>query len=476
MPRSLKYILFIIGGAVGLLVLVALAVSLFVDVNRYKPRLEAAASNALGMDVRIGGRLGMGLFPGLHVTAEDGRILGEQGETVASVKRASLWIDLLPLLHGELRLRRVELLQPLLAIERDPEGRINVEGLKKATVLLGLLDGVSVSLSGGTLRYGDGSSRDAIEATGLDLNVTRMRFAGGRSPRRWQDLSLKAELTCGEIRGRDFSMSALKVSVDGKDGILELMPVTMRLFDAQMTGGIQADLSGPVPHYQIRCALPRFRIEEFLRTLSPKKAVEGTMSFSTSLSMQGRSLSEMVQTAAGEVSLRGENLVLEGHDLDRTLARFKSSQNFNLVDVGAIFFAGPFGLAVTKGYNFASLFEGSGGTSRIHTLVSEWRVERGVAKARDVALATSRNRIALQGGLDFVTGRFADVTVAVVDAKGCATVRQAMRGPFGKPVVEKPQVLTSLAGPMIRLYERTRGLFPARPCEAFYSGSVAPPG
>ena len=175
------------------------------------------------------------------------------------------------------------------------------------------------------------------------------------------------------------------------------------------------------------------------------------------------------------MSLRSEHLTLVGNDLDREISRFKSSQNFNLVDVGAVFFAGPLGLAVTRGYAFASLFRGSGGNSSIETLVSDWRVERGVAQAKDVALATSENRIALQGGLDFVNGRFADVTVAVIDAGGCAKVRQAIRGSFGKPTVEKPRVLTSLAGPVLKLYRQTRGLFPAKPCEVFYSGSVAAP-
>ena len=199
------------------------------------------------------------------------------------------------------------------------------------------------------------------------------------------------------------------------------------------------------------------------------------MDFSASLSMQGTTGAQMAQTAAGEISLRGDDLTLAGHDLDREISRFKSSQSFNLVDVGAIFLAGPMGLAVTKGYNFASLFKGSGGNSRINTLVSHWRVEHGVAQARDVAFATAENRIALQGGLDFVNGQFADVTVAVIDAKGCAKVRQAMRGSFAKPVVEKPDVLTTLAGPVLKLVKKTRGLFPGEPCEVFYSGSVAPP-
>ncbi len=475
MSRSLKRTLFALGGAVGLLVLVALAVPLVVDVDAYRPRAEGAASDALGMDVRIGGRLGMGFFPGFHVTVAEVRILDEQGVAVASARRARLWVALFPLLRKELRLSRIELTRPRLSLERDPEGRFNVERLRKAAALLGALRGGSVSVSDGTLLYADRRSGEGFEAMGLKLKVSRMRFTEKQGPGLLKGLSLRAELACGEIRTKDFSVSALKVSVRGKDGVFDLKPVTMGIFGGAVAGSIQADFSGPVPLGRIRCSLPHFRIEEFLKTLSPEKAVEGEMDFTASLSMQGRTMSELVQTAAGEVSLRGENLTLVDNDLDRRLSRFESSQNFNLVDVGAVFFAGPLGLAVTKGYNFASLFQGSGGTSRIHTLVSDWRVECGVARAKDVALATTENRIALQGGLDFVDGRFVDVTVAVIDAKGCASARQVIRGTFAKPVVEKPRVITSLAGPVLKLYQQTRGLFPAEPCEVFYSGSVAAP-
>jgi AsmA protein len=469
-----KRILLSIGGAVGFLILVALAAPLFVDVNRYKPRLEATASEVIGMDVRVGGRLGLAFFPSLRVTVEGGQILGDQGVAVASAKETSLWIEMLPLLRRELRLRKVQLTQPRLSIERDSVGRLNVERLR-AAALLSALVGASVSLADGTLSYADRKSGARFEATDFDLTVSRLRLARERSPQLLSGLSLKAELTCEGIRSKKLSASALKVSVDGKDGVFELEPATMRIFGGQAAGSIRADATGPVPLYQVHCSLPRFRIEEFLKTLSPNRAAEGAMDFSTSLSMQGRTGSELVQSAAGEMSLQGGPLMLVGHDLDREISRFKSSQSFNLVDVGAIFFAGPLGLAVTKGYNFGSLFQGSGGSSRIGTLVSHWKVQRGVAQAKDVAMATSENRIALQGGLDFVNGRFADVTVAVINAKGCAKVRQRIRGPFGKPEVEPPDLLKSIAGPVLKLYKKAKGLFPSEPCEVFYSGSVAPP-
>jgi AsmA protein len=288
-------------------------------------------------------------------------------------------------------------------------------------------------------------------------------------------LSFTAELACGEMRKSRFTVSDLKVSAEGKNGVFELKPVTMRTFGAQGSGSIQADFSGAVPLYHVHYSLPQFHIEEYFKTPSPKKIAEGSMDFSANLSMRGKTVNEIRRTAEGQISLRSKNLTLNGSDLDLEFSRYESSQSFNLVDVGAFFVAGPLGLVVTKGYNFASIFQGSGGSSKIRTLVSDWKVERGVAHAQDVAMATNENRIALHGRLDFVNERFDDVTMALIDAKGCARVLQKIRGTFQKPVVEKPNILTSLTGPALKLFKQGRDFFPGGECKVFYAGSVAPP-
>jgi hypothetical protein len=54
-------------------------------------------------------------------------------------------------------------------------------------------------------------------------------------------------------------------------------------------------------------------------------------------------------------------------------------------------------------------------------------------------------------------------------------VRQRIRGPFKKPVVEKPSALNSLTGPVTKLLKQVESLFPGGACKVFYAGSVAPP-
>ena len=145
------------------------------------------------------------------------------------------------------------------------------------------------------------------------------------------------------------------------------------------------------------------------------------------------------------------------------------------VDAGAFFFAGPIGLAVTKGYNFGSIFQGSGGSSSIGELFSDWKVERGVAQAGDVAMATKKNRVALKGSIDFANDQFDDVTIALIDAHGRVRVKQKIHGPFQKPVVEKPSVLLSLAGPTLNLLRQAGDLVTGGTGEVFYAGSVPAP-
>ena len=106
MSKSLKLILFVAGGLVGALIL-AVVLLLILGVNA-KRQVQTLASDALEMEVNVGGRLGIGFFPGLHITMENVRIRN-RGSEIASAAQASLGIELFPLLHKEVRLDSVVL-------------------------------------------------------------------------------------------------------------------------------------------------------------------------------------------------------------------------------------------------------------------------------------------------------------------------------------------------------------------------------
>jgi uncharacterized protein involved in outer membrane biogenesis len=472
MSKLPKLILLTAGGLVGALILIAVVVLLSLGTNA-KSHVQRLLSDALEMEVNVAGRLNIGFFPSFHITMENVQIR-TRGSEIASAAQANLGIELLPLLHKEVRMDSVGLKHVRISIERQRDGRFNFETRTEPKRTFPPTEVARVSLSDVTLLYRDQQSGKALEADYCDLGVHNLQLSKKKGADLVKSLSFKALFACGKIPTKDFVLSEVNCSIDGKNGVFDLNPVTMHVFGGRGSGSIRADLSGSVPEYHLHYSLSKFHLAEFFETLSRRNVGDGPMDFSTNLSLNGRTSDEMVRSAGGEAFLRADDLTLEIGDIDKQLSRYESSQSFNLVDVGALFFAGPLGLAVTKGYNFASIFQSSVGTSQIRTLVSKWNVERGVAQAKDVAMATKENRIALKGGLDFVKGRYKEVTVALIDAQGCPRMEQKIRGSFSKPEVEKPTILASLAGPASKLFGTVKGLFGWH-CDVFYTGSVRPP-
>ena len=461
----------IAAGLVGLVVL-AIAVGLLLPGVNIKSQFEATASDALKMQVTVGGRALLRFFPSLRIVVTDIHARKE-GADIAAIAEAELGIELLPLLHNQVRIKEIVLRHPQITLERTRNGKFNFYTPAKVQRSVPATSLGGVSLEHATLRYANRQSGKVFEARECKVEGNPVQLAQGSSAQVMKNLSFKAKLACGQMRNDEFTASDVKLSVHGKSGILELQPVTMRLLGGKGSGTLRADFSGAVPSYQLDYSVAQFRADELFRSLSSQHVAEGFLDFSAKLSMQGFDAAEMTRTAQGEASVRGENLQLYIGDLDDKLSRYESSQTFNLVDLGAFFLAGPLGPLVTKGYNFANVFMGSEGVTAVPTLVSNWKVEQGVAQAQDVAMTTRRSRLALQGGLDFVNHRFVDVTVALLDDKGCARIEQKVAGSFRKPEVAKPNVLISLAGPVRKLVAQAKDMLGAQ-CKVFYSGSVAP--
>lgn len=472
MPNPLNTPLKIAAAVLALVLLVGVALTLFLDLERYKPRIEAAASEAAGMEVRIAGRIGVGFLPNLHVTLEDLQVRN-RGTDLFAAREVHVGVNVLALIRQKVEVSEVVLEAPQLYIERDRQGRFNSETDTPKTGPLPEFSLARFKATDATLRYADLQGRQTAEAADCRLDVHDLHIAAGARADAVKRVSLAGKLACGELRTKNQTVSDLKLALAGKGGVYDLDPITLRAFEGEGTGSVRADFTDDTPRYQLRYDLARFHLDAALTSASGQRPPQGTADFSAELAMQGKAAKAMKQSLQGKLSLRGQGIVLHGVDLDETFDRFEASQTFNLVDVGAVMLAGPIGLAVTKGHDFASILKGLDGRSDIRTLVSDWTVARGVLHAQDVAIATHRHRVALRGRLDLVNERFDGVTVALVDAQGCAKVQQKIRGSFAQPVIDKPSTLSALAGPVVRLF---RQVVPGDKCEAFYAGSVAVPG
>ena len=471
--KLLKRCLYALGVGLGLLIIGG-AVAVFSWGRNAKAQVQAAASSALGMQVTIGGELKVGVFPGFGMTLQEVRIRN-QGSELATAKEARLGIELLPLLlHRQIRIPVIVLTHVTLAIEQGRDGKFNFEVPTSAGSSRPEVDPTDVSLADVSLVYTDKQNGNQWRAGSCDMQSGRLQISAAQTADLINSLAITGAVSCKQIQTRKLTLSDVKLKLAAKHGLFEFSDITMRAYDGRGSGDVHANFTGHVPAYRVHYVLASFRIEEFWKNFSQKKIGAGLMNFSTDLTLSGYTVLEMTASSVGEASLRGSNLTLATGDLDGELSRYESTQKFSLIDVGAFLVAGPLGLAVTKGYDFARLLDSPGGSSEIPNLTSEWQIEHGVALAKDVAMTTAKNRIALKGALDFVNDRFQDVTVALVDKRGCVRVQQTARGPFSQPDVEKPNVLVSMTGPVHTLVKQAKHLLGGH-CEVFYAGSLPPP-
>lgn len=474
MPARRTVLLFA-GAFTALLAGVAVSVLLLLDSDEQRTHLEALASRALGMDVSIEGRVGLDVVSGLRLTLDDVHV-HSGGSRVASVGKVAIGLQMGPLLRKELRIGTLVLNDPVLAIVRDEHGRFNVARAEGDDSQLPALEIRRLVVRNGRFSYVDQASRDKLEGHACRLAVRELTVGDAERERTISRLSFEGEADCEVLRADSLTITEFTATATVREGVMHFEPVTLQLFGAVGSGVVDADFSdGALLEAQF--SLPGLRAGALFGEDYEGPRFEGEIDVSAKLATQGTSIATMTPNLEGSFSLHGEDLVLHGVDLDQTISRLEATQQVGLLDAGALFLLGPIGLVASQAYNLANLARDSGERTEIRTLVSDWEVKRGIARADDVALATDANRVALVGALDLVNRRYVEVTVGVLDKRGCALVRQRMRGSFARPEPQPPDLLQLIAGPARRLLEKGAALLgDDLACDVFYRGSVSAPG
>ncbi len=128
MNRMLKWILIAAGTAVVLLVAAVILIPLLIDVNHYKPQIEARVQEATGRSFQIGGAIDLSLFPWVGLALSDLH-LGSPPEFGATklleIGRFEAQVRLIPLLSKQVEIKRVILEAPVIALVKQKDGRTN---------------------------------------------------------------------------------------------------------------------------------------------------------------------------------------------------------------------------------------------------------------------------------------------------------------------------------------------------------------
>jgi len=193
-------------GLLVVLLLVALAVPYFLDVDRYRGTIADAIAKQTGRKVTLG-PIHARLFPGVGVTVTElhiGNPAGFPTGDLVSADAIGVNVAIAPLLHGVIHVNSVELVRPKLILLTDSSGRNNYtfestdsavppkSGDSSSSITLDQID--SINLTGAEIVIGSvikGAAAPLADTKGI--NITLHNFAV--NPIRMHDWQAESNLT-----------------------------------------------------------------------------------------------------------------------------------------------------------------------------------------------------------------------------------------------------------------------------------------
>lgn len=484
MSPGKKRAFLVIGGILAALAVALVALVLFVDINRYKPRLEAAASDALGLEVRIGGEMHLSLFPPFGVTA-DGLRVARGGEDILRAEKVRVDLSLLPLLLGRIRLRHVEIVRPALSLLRTSRGPFDFERyiyrpLQNARdALPGTFEHIGrISVTEGTISYAGKDPAFQVRAEGLDLTIRDIAFKGTGGEDPFRNVSFAGTATAKRAAIGNTEISGISFPISASNGNYEIAPIALTAMGGTGEGSLWINLSASIPLVQVRYSLSDADVGRLVEPSGRQEEIPGGMvDLSANLFMKGSGPDALARTVSGDISATGRNLTLPGPDIDALLPVSGDSNDFPFPQAAALLLSPlPYAPAIRDLAGLDNAAEETGGQIPIGMLVSTWTVKDGAFEAKDVAFATTEGRVALTGRIDLPGKRFVDIAIAPVDGKGCARAVWTVQGPFGHPRITGERPATEITPPRkIPAGEQVEPVS-EEGCRKFYAGSVPPPG
>ena len=473
----------VIAGIVAVLTLVVLALVLFVDISRYRPRLETEASRVLGLDVQIRGDMKIEYFPPFGVSLADIHVT-RRGATVVRVERMRAGLKILPLLWGRVRLREVELKRPQLSLLRTASGPFDFERylsrpLRTAREALpGNLDRVDrLSASGGIISYASKDSSIQAEVDGLELIMRDITFGEPPGEDLFRTVSFSGNVKAARTAVGTWEASALAWEMTAKDGNYEIHPIALQAFGGTGEGSVWINLSESALLVHIQFSQTGSDIGELFKAADGKRRLlAGKADLSWNLFMKGEDPAALVGTMTGDISWKGNDLQVPDFDPDALLSAIRKGKSASLARMGALLLPSPLFTAAAEGLlGPDTKGEKEGEEGLVRTLVSYWTVKDGMFEAEDVALATKGHRVALTGRIDLPGGQFDNIAVALVDDRGCARAGQTIQGAFRLPQIAETITAKGKEPTGETPAGEAREAAPGGECKVVYTGTVPPP-
>ena len=192
MKKTFKWLGIVAGALVVLAAAAVILIPQFVDVEKYKPRIEQIVTEKTGRPFELNGEIDLSVFPWVGVRLTDLRLGNPQGfdePDFVSVESFEVRLKLMPLITGNIRVKTFVVEKPRILLEKRKDGTANWEHMggagkevkpekketpaepsKPGTLPIQSLTVGNFAITDGLVRFKDGTS--GLEKQVKDINLT----------------------------------------------------------------------------------------------------------------------------------------------------------------------------------------------------------------------------------------------------------------------------------------------------------------
>jgi AsmA protein len=148
-----------------------------------------------------------------------------------------------------------------------------------------------------------------------------------------RSLKIDGELAIGKVVAQGLNMQNLLLKVKADNGIIDLNPVKLDLYDGSFDGWVKLNAQGEKPVYSVHKKLSSFHIGMFLKDFMQKDPLTGLANLEVDVTTEGNWLSQLKSNLNGKMAVAVTDGAISGFNLrasiDKAKARLKGEQLTN---------------------------------------------------------------------------------------------------------------------------------------------------
>ncbi len=139
-----------------------------------------------------------------------------------------------------------------------------------------------------------------------------------------RSLEIDGSLAIAKLKLMNLWMEQIELGLKANNGVIDLKPLQMSLYDGSFDGTIQIDARGEIPRYKVNKKLNAVQVGKLLTDFIGEDKISGTLTASVDVNTNGEWLSELKKNSNGDMSLAFTDGALKGFNLRYLLDKAKA--------------------------------------------------------------------------------------------------------------------------------------------------------